>query len=117
AFGKPLVPADRRADAGEARRPDAKAAVPRGEIELLLVARAVRDMGFSIDPEAAAVRIKHRQGIEKHIAGTLEEADRQHHAELAGQRPKAPQQDTVLHALRQAQMGAVLLDAEVGSRK
>ena len=117
ALGKPLIPADADAEPAVTRMPDPKPGVARAEIELLLIARAVRDMRLAVDAESPAVGIEHRQRIEIDIAGALEEADRQHHRELGRQGAEAAQQRAVIGALSQLQMPCILFDTEVWRRK
>src|SRR5688500_18322175 len=52
----PLVPADQHADPTEAGIPRAKAQVARGEIELLVVLRVVRNMHLPVLAQEPAVR-------------------------------------------------------------
>ena len=63
-----------------------KPGVAGAEVVLLLVARAVRNVRLAIDAEHAAIRIEDRDRVEVRMPGALEEADRQHHAELARDR-------------------------------
>ncbi len=89
-LGEPLVPADADAERAEARLPDAEAGVAGREVELLVVARALRDVRLAVDAEHLAVGVDHRQRVEVGVVGALEHAERQHHAELARQRLEAP---------------------------
>ncbi|MNW09120.1 hypothetical protein D3C71_2060450 [compost metagenome] len=48
-------------------------------------------MSLAVDPEQAAVGIGHGQRIEEGVAGPFVPAQRQHHAQLAGQGGEALQ--------------------------
>src|ERR1700681_4377768 len=113
ALGKTLIPADGGTDAPIAGIEYPKAGITGGEIELLLVARAVRDMRLAVDAEPPAIGIEHRQRIEIDIARALKEADRQYHLELRRQGAEAPQQGAVVGTLGELQVPCILFDAEI----
>src|SRR5262245_5775320 len=49
AFGVPLIPADQRADPANRRVKALKTEIARGEVELLVVSRIVRDVHLAIE--------------------------------------------------------------------
>src|SRR5579862_6507863 len=112
-LGEPLIPADADTDASESGAPDAESCIAGGEIALLLVAGAVRDVRLAVDAEVAAIRIENRDGIEISVAGALEETDRQHDAELARDRAEVPHGAALGERARQGKVAHILLDAEV----
>ena len=90
ALGKPLVPADPDAQPAIGRVPDAKARVARVEVELLLVAGPVGDVGTCGTAPVPCRRRRSSPGCCSGAGvGPLEEAERQDHAEFAGQRGEA----------------------------
>src|SRR6185503_6120745 len=113
AFREPLVPADRDADARAARFEHLEPRVAGTEVVLLLVAGPVRYVRLAIHAEIAAVGIQNRDGIEEGVVGLLEEADRQHDAELARNFREMPDGLVVRDRSRDAQVTRVLLDAEI----
>jgi len=104
-------------DAAVAGIENAKAGVAGTEIELLLVARAVRDVRLAIDAEPPPIGVDHRQRIKIDIARTLEEADGQHHRKLRRQRGETSQQRAVIGTFGELQMPRILFDAEIRRRK
>ena len=74
-LGEPLVPADPHPDAAVASPPGLEPGVARVEVELLLVARPVRDVRLAVDPEHDAV-FDDRHRIEVGRSGCLEERNR-----------------------------------------
>ncbi|MNE17770.1 hypothetical protein D3C80_1107640 [compost metagenome] len=85
ALREPLVPADADTDFGVTGLPHLEAGIARVEVVLLVVARAIRDMGFTINPEVAAVGVDDRDAVEARAPGQFEVADRQHHLQLFGE--------------------------------
>eukprot|EP00968_Pinguiococcus_pyrenoidosus_P005760 scaffold375_cov210-Pinguiococcus_pyrenoidosus.AAC.2 len=88
---------------------DLEASVPRAEVELLLVARSVGDVGLAIDAQVGAVGVEDRHGVEECGASSLEEADGQHHAKLRGQARKVLQQGAGRCILSAREVAPVLL--------
>ncbi|MDT4873691.1 hypothetical protein FQZ97_1089480 [compost metagenome] len=70
-------------------------------------------MGLAVHAQQGAVGIGHRQGIEVGVAGTLEPAQGQHHAQLAGEVGEALEHGAPAVFLGQGEVLVVLLDAEV----
>jgi hypothetical protein len=79
---KPLVPADADAEAAVARAPYAEAGVAGGEVELLVIAGALRDVRLAVDAQYRAVGVDHHQAVEVGVVRTLEHGHRQHDAEI-----------------------------------
>jgi hypothetical protein len=117
AFREPLVPADPHADPPHGRVPDPEPRIPRREVELLLIARILRDMRLAIDPQHPPIRVRHGNRVEMRLPRLLEERDREHHPQLARQRREARHEPVPLERLRQCQMACLLRDAgSTGSR-
>src|SRR5215470_1599840 len=106
---EPLIPADADTDAGITRVPDPKAAVTRGEVVLLLIAGAVRNVRLAVDAERVTVGIEDGDGIEVRATGALEEADRQHHFELARHTREVLHRGILGELVREREMAHVLL--------
>ncbi|MNN68163.1 hypothetical protein D3C81_1838480 [compost metagenome] len=70
-------------------------------------------MGLAVHPEQAPVGVGHGQRVEEGVAGPFVPAQRQHHAQLTGQRGEALQDRAARVGLGQWQMPVVLFDAEV----
>ena len=83
-LGEPLVPADAHADLGVAGIPDLEAGIAWVEVVLLVVAGAIRDVALAVHADVAAVGVEDGDAVEAGTAGTLVEADRQHHLQFAG---------------------------------
>ncbi len=85
-FRIPLVPADQDPDAGVAGAPGPEAEVARGEIELLVIERVVRDVHFPVQAQQRAVGVDHRRGIVVQAFGAfLEERGDNHNATTPGE--------------------------------
>ncbi|MNQ20819.1 hypothetical protein D3C85_339160 [compost metagenome] len=112
-FREPLIPANAHADFCVAGVPHFETGVAGVEVILLVVARAVRNMAFTINPEVAAVGVDDRDAVETRAAGQLIEADRQHHLQLFGDFLEMFDRDVFFHRRRQLQIVRVRLLAEV----
>ena len=112
-FGEPLVPADADADRAEARLPHAEARVTGREIELLVVARPLRDVRLAVDAEHLAIGVDHGKRVVVRVIGALEHAHRQHHAQLLRQRLEVPHDRVVRHRVRQLEVTREVVLAEV----
>ncbi len=113
ALGEPLIPADTDANLGVAGLPDLEAGVAGVEVVLLVVTGAIGDMALAIDTQVAAIGIDDRNGIETRAPTQLEEADRQHHCQLLGQRLKVLDCRVVFNPRSQLQILRVRLLAEI----
>src|SRR5690348_169738 len=80
-LGKPLVPADAGAEDAELGAPDPESGIAWGEVEFLLIARAVRNMRLAITAHHRSVRVDHRQRVEMGMTRLLEETYRQNDTE------------------------------------
>ena len=84
AFGIPLVPADQRGDAAEARVEAGKAEVAGREVELFVVERIVGDVHLAVDAGEAAVGVEDRGGVVVEAGGAaLEERSDDDDAQFA----------------------------------
>src|SRR5690606_11116270 len=83
-FREPLVPADAHADFRVTGVPHLEAGIARVEVVLLVVARAIRNVAFAINPEVAAVGTDDRYAVETCAACQFVEADRQYDLQLLG---------------------------------
>ena len=113
---EPLVPADADTDAADRRIPDPQAQIAGGEIELLLIALAVGNVGLAIEAEDA-VGVDNRDAVEELTLGPLEKADGHDHAQLAGQRRKVLDDRVTLERPGQVEVLGVLLRAEIGGKE
>ena len=71
----PLVPTDGHPDAAKARVKDLETRISRVEVELLLVTRAVGDVGLPVDAEVGPIGVHDCNGVEVRIVGTLKKRD------------------------------------------
>src|SRR6202043_2418296 len=113
ALGKPLVPANADAEPRKMRVPHSESRVARGEIVLFLVARPIGDVRLAVHAEVGAVGVQDGDGIEVGGTRTLEEADRQHHPELARYRAEVTHGAILRGRARETQVTRVLLYAEI----
>ena len=79
AFGKPLIPADQRADRRDLGLPRDEAGVAGREVELLVEQRIVGDVHLAIHAHQRAVGVDHRGGVVVHAGGALLEQRRDDH--------------------------------------
>src|SRR6202040_861223 len=86
----------------------------RGEVVLFLVARPIGDVRLAVHAEVRAVGIQDGDGIEIGGTRTLEEADRQHHPELARYRAKVSHGAILRGRAREPGVTRVLLYAKIG---
>ncbi len=114
AFRKPLVPADRRAEPAEAGVEDLEAGVAGVEVELLLIARPVGDVALAVEPEHAAVGVDHGERVVVGVVRPLEEAHRQHHAELGGELAHPRDDGMALVGPGEREELLLLVGAEIG---
>ena len=86
-LGVPLVPADEHADPAVASVPGAEAQVARGEVELLVVLRVVRNVHLPVLAQILPVGVHHGGRIVVDPLGALlEERGDDHHLELPSER-------------------------------
>ena len=114
ALGKPLIPADAHTDARVFRVPDLEAGVSRAEVIFFLVSGAIRNVRLAIDAEVSSIRIDDGDRIEVRVVRLLEEADGQHHVQLACDFREMTDGAIVGNAGGDAQVARVLFDAEIG---
>lgn len=84
-LGEPLVPAYAEANCGEASLEDTEACVARGEVVLLLVTRAIRDVGLAVDTKLGTVGVNDDDGVEVGVVCALIKADGQDDVEFTGE--------------------------------
>ena len=82
---EPLVPAHRGANAREACVPHLEAGVTGGEVELLVVTRALGNVRFAVVPQHGTTGIHHHQRVVEAVAVALVNRHRQHHLQLRRQ--------------------------------
>jgi hypothetical protein len=58
-----LVPANQNADAAEAGVPSPESSVSRGEVELLVEQRIIRDMHLAVDSQQGSIGIDDHGGV------------------------------------------------------
>src|SRR5579862_6353484 len=81
AFGIPLIPADESTKASGAGVEGAETEVSRGEVELFVVERVVRDVHLAVEAAQRTVAVEDRGGVVIDAGGALfEERRNQHHA-------------------------------------
>ena len=89
-LGIPLIPAyadaQRPSGRGLRRRPHLEPRVAGAEVELFLIARAVRDVALAIDALDFAIGADHRQAVVVMRPVRFEEAGRDRHLQRLGQR-------------------------------
>ncbi|MNX29903.1 hypothetical protein D3C86_600550 [compost metagenome] len=112
-LGEPLIPADAHADAAERGVPDTETGVAGAEIFFLLIADGVGNVGFAVNTQQASIGVGHAKRIEIRVAGLLEPAQRQDHAQLPRQCGKALEDRAFAKLLGQGQVLVILLDAEI----
>ena len=78
------------------------------------LAGAVRHVALAVDSGVASIGVDDRHGIIVAVVRLLEEGDRNHHAELAGELGHGPQGAALLYAAGQGEPGPVFLFREVG---
>ena len=109
----PLVPADERPDAPDARVESPKAEVARSEVELLVVGRIVRDVHLAIQAHHATVRVDDGGAVVIDAGGAALEDGRDHrHLLLFGDAAQGVRGGTG-HGLSQVKPGCVFALAEV----
>jgi hypothetical protein len=110
-----LIPADRGADSGIPGLVDLESGISGVEVEFLLIARTVGNMGFAIDPEDPAVSIDHGQRIIIGIVRPLEKADGQHDRQFGRKRAHPLQYGMIPDGCGESEQFLFLILAEIGS--
>ena len=82
-LGEPLVPTNSHADLAVCGVPHSESGVTWAEVELLGVARPIRNVALAIDAHHRAVSIQHCNRVEQRIVGTFEHADRKNYSEFS----------------------------------
>ena len=88
-LGIPLIPADEHAEIAGACLPVAEAEIARGEVELLVEERIVRNVHLAVLAEVFSIRFDDRGGVVVETRRpALEERGNDHHAEILGEFPE-----------------------------
>src|SRR5690554_7589038 len=79
AFWEPLIPTNTYTNFCITGLPNFKTGIAWVEIILFMIARAIWNMAFTVDPEHTAIGINDGNTVEARLASTLKEANRQNH--------------------------------------
>ncbi len=116
-LGKPLIPADERADAHAGRVEHAEAQITGREIVLFLKKRVVRDVHFTVFAQVTLLRVEDGQRVVVESVGAfLEQTGQDRDVQFGGQ-PGQLFGGRARHRLGQLKVARVFVFAEVGRAK
>ncbi len=113
-FRKPLIPTHPASQPGVTRLNHLEPGIAGREIELLLIARGLRDMRLAVVGQYLAISVYHRQRVVMRETRTLEIGDRQDHLQPPGQIAKMLHQTAVLQCAGQGQVPRRDFETEIG---
>ena len=114
-LGEPLVPADGDSQLAVLGVPHLEAGVTRVEVELLLVAGTIGNVGLSVHSQHRSVSVDDGDGVVVGLVVLLEEGDGKHDVQLLGDLLEVGDQSAGGSGLRQSERLLLLILAEVPS--
>lgn len=114
-LGEPLVPADGDSQLAVLGVPHLETGITGVEVELLLVAGTIRNVGLSVHAQHRSVSINNGDGVVVGLVVLLEEGDGKHHVQLLGDLLEVSNQSAGGSRLSKSERLLLLILAEVPS--